>query len=206
MSHHFHNGSSKKKLYSRESMVVKPLSLYSYQLLEKAEKLYGKRINVFSYDGMEANLENPGIRELKNENDKTVIRIQIPMAIIHNSEALVFALGQQLFHVLCYDGKTPQNILQTGTALIFADILVTFVHDDTNYVSQLLRNNKKHIGLLDPYKAVTELLRKESHAIMRLREIQPVLGKVTKKDFRTAGIKVEPELLNYLLSPFPPTV
>lgn len=204
MNHRSHNRFSKKP-YSRESVAVKPLSDYSFQLLAKAEKLYGKRVNIFQYDGIEANLENPGIRQLKNSNDEILLRIQLPNEVLEESEPTVFALGQQLFHVMCYDGITPQNVLQAGAALIFADILVTFVHDDTRYVSQLLNNDERYIDLLDPYKAVTELLRKESHAIMRLREVQPILGKITKKNFRTAGIKVEPELLKYLLSPFPAT-
>ncbi|MFZ5553569.1 MAG: hypothetical protein ACOZCO_10660 [Bacteroidota bacterium] len=191
-----------KHIYSRNSMIVKSLSEYSFMLLEKAEKLYGKRVNIFEYDGIEACDTFPGLLPLIDEDNNMRVRIQIPMSVLQISEPTVFVLGQYLFHVLCYDGKTSPNVLQTGAALYFADVLYTFIHDDAGYVEKLLSRDKEYFHLLSPYDAVKELLRVDSKAIFLLREIQPVLGKITKKDFKKTRISVRPELLNYLLSGF----
>lgn len=191
-----------KKIYSRDSMIVKSLSDYSFLLLEKAEKLYGKRVDIFEYDGIEACDTVPGFLPLIDEDNNMKVRIQIPMNVLQVSESTVFVLGQYLFHVLCYDGKTLPNVLQTGAALHFTDVLYTFIHDDTGYVEKLLCRDKDYFHLLSPYDAVKELLRTNSKAMFLLREIQPVLGKITKKDFKKSRISVRPELLNYLLSGF----
>lgn len=120
--------------------------MYNYlvfELLRKAEELYGKRIPDFIIDGVELTNENkPCIYYPFNDNH---VKIQITNICRDDKDYATFQIAHEVIHCLCPNPIKIVTYLEEGLAVYFQLECANNIHlcsDDYKYIKavELLKN------------------------------------------------------------------
>jgi len=183
------------------NFIVKPLiggytqTLVTYALyyLREAESLFGPETTDYVYGGIEL-INGPSGVSYPYSN---FVVIQLSTDTATDFDLGIYQIAHEVIHVLFADGKESTSNLEEGLAIYFS-ILVT--HRDTNsgVLANSLSSSSKYFH---SYELVRKLLEIRPTAIIELRKIQPVLGKITENDFLQANLNIPEDLIKELLGP-----
>ncbi|ADZ91932.1 hypothetical protein [Marinomonas mediterranea] len=95
-----------------------------------------------------------------------------------------------------------ETVLSKGVAVYASLVALRFVFGDDCVADYLTALDEKAPENLEAFEAIELLLEKDAQAIIKLRNVQPFLNKVTADDCRTAGIALDESELNRLLTPY----
>jgi hypothetical protein len=182
---------------SRDGIFVSSISNFTIVLLEEAEKQFGLRSSEYRYDGLEISNVQYGLLFFIR-NDKKYCQILISEDVILSNEEIYFHIGSRLVQVLSFEKNTTPNYLEIGCEIIFSKYLMWRSLKSVEPINQFLDNNR-----LIALDQVSKLLLLYPDAVIRLREFQPTINKISEEDFILAGIQIEKQIIRQLVSPFP---
>ena len=183
------------------NFIVKPLiggftqTLVTYALyyLREAESLFGPGTIDYVYGGIEL-INGPSGFSYPYSNF-VVIQLSTDTATDFNHG--IYQLAHEVIHVLFANGKESTSNLEEGLAIYFS-ILVTPRDTNSGVLANCLCASSKYFH---SYELVRKLLEIRPTAIIELRKIQPVLGKITEKNFLQANLNIPEDLIKELLKP-----
>lgn len=91
------------------------------------------------------------------------------------------------------------NYLEEGMAVYFSELITTRETGDPDYCKN---EAAKHSEYQKAYKFYKDLIAIDGNAVLKLREVQPVIAWIQPKDFGTAKIDAPEDLINGLLAKF----
>lgn len=168
------------------------LTTYALEFLKEAETLYGDRTKDFVYGGIEFNETGPRIWFPYNRY--TVIQLTPDTA--NDLSKGIFQLSHEVVHLLSPLGKNETNVLEEGLATYFSKITT-----DKHFPGDYAINGITPTNYLAPFEFVRELLAFNPNSIKELRKIQPLIGLISKEDFKKANIAVKEALIDNLVKP-----
>ena len=170
------------------------LTTYALKYLLEAESLYGTRTNDFEYVGLELNENGPP--KVWYPLNKYII-IQVNQTTANDTRQAIFQIAHEVVHVLSPNGQPTTNNLEEGLATYFSKIVTDRDSGDNSYAINSIQTTK----YLKPYQLVDKLITFDPDAIKKLRNIQPVLGQISKQTFIDAGIGLADDIIDELVKP-----
>ena len=168
------------------------LTTYALKYLLEAESIFGPRTKDYTYAGIELNPVGPPL--IWYPFDKFVV-IQVSESTALDAKQAIFQIAHEIIHVLSPNGQAKTSNLEEGLATYFSKIVTDRDTDDFDYAINAIKLTKYFY----PYELITKLLDIKPDAIFELRKIQPMLGKISKEDFKNASINVDENLIDELL-------
>lgn len=160
-----------------------------FELLQKAEELYGKRIPDFIIDGVELTNENkPCICYPFNDNH---IKIKITNICRDDKDYATFQIAHEIIHCLCPNPIEIVTYLEEGLAVYFqleCANNICLCSDDYKYIKavELLKN----------------LLVYDNDIIRKARTIEPNISKITGEILLSICPQIDKDLLYALATLF----
>lgn len=170
------------------------LSTYALKYLLEAETLYGERTKDYIFGGVELNENGPP--KVWYPYSKFVV-IQVSQSTSINVKQAIFQIAHEVVHVISPNGLTTTNNLEEGLSTYFSKVVTDRDTSDVTYAMNSITPTKYFY----PYELVTKLIIARPDAIKELRKIQPIIGKITKQDFQTAGLNIDESLIDELVKP-----
>jgi hypothetical protein len=170
------------------------LTTYALKYLLEAESLYGTRTKDYEYVGLELNETGPP--RVWYPWNKYIV-IQVSQTTANDTKQAIFQIAHEVVHVLSPNGQPTTNNLEEGLATYFSKIVTDRDSGGNSYAINSIQATK----YLKPYQLVDKLITFDPNAIKKLRNIQPVLGQVTKQTFIDAGISLADDTIDELVKP-----
>lgn len=178
--------SFEKKLFIAEELETK--NGYTYTLasrlgdmLNMAEKMFGKRDKTYTILGIE--FSNDGPQLWYPGNCKSIV-IQLNINALNDEHRACFQLSQEVVHLISPTGKRDATNLEEGLATYFGDQYMK-----KNFPDSPWRIEKK--SYLKVKKLVEELLTIDPEIIKKVREGQPTISKIKKEDLISVNDKIK---------------
>lgn len=168
------------------------LTTYALKYLLEAESLYGTRTKDYEYVGLELNDNGPP--RVWYPMNKYIV-IQVSQSTANDIRQAIFQIAHEIVHVLSPNGQQTTNNLEEGLASYFSKIVTDRDSGDNAYAFNSIQSTK----YLKPYQLVDKLITFDSDSIKKLRNIQPILGQITKQTFIDAGISLADDTINELV-------
>jgi hypothetical protein len=175
------------------------------RLIKLAEGLFGPMTSPWNFCGVIFRDHPP---HLFYYLDSTTVQISLSYRAISDSFQTDFQLAHEVCHLL-YPSVEPDQpeipqttTLNEGISTFFSVIAVTAFHGKEMQraaIENLANNSPKYYAA---FQLVSELMNKDESAIRRIREIQPMINKVTVADLRTSGLALTEEEINALVAIF----
>lgn len=170
------------------------LTTYALKYLLEAENLYGARTKDYEYVGVELNETGPPkVWYLWNK----YIVIQVSQTTASDTKQAILQIAHEVVHVLSANGQPTTNNLEEGLATYFSKIATDRDTGDTSYAINSIETTK----YIKPYELVDKLMSSDPDAIKKLRNKEPVLGRISKQTFTDAGIVIDDDIINELIKP-----
>jgi hypothetical protein len=170
------------------------LTTYALKYLLEAENLYGTRTKDYEYVGIELNETGPP--KVWYPWNKYIV-IQVSQTTANDTRQAIFQIAHEVIHVLSPNGQPTTNNLEEGLATYFSKITTDRDSGDNSYALNSIQTTK----YLKPYQLIEKLIAFDRDAIKKLRQIQPVLGQISKQTFIDAGIALADDIIDELIKP-----
>ncbi|EMI5464322.1 hypothetical protein R8E95_004413 [Enterobacter roggenkampii] len=109
----------------------------------------------------------------------------------------MYELAHECIHLLAPTGGRSAPVIEEGLATVFSEDMIEYWCGNTH--KQAYTTDLKYA---DAAARVRELLDTEPDAIHRLREVQPAFYMMKADTFIRAGLSIDPELIEVLLTKF----
>jgi hypothetical protein len=140
--------------------------------------------------------------------DATTVQISLSFRAINDDSQRDFQLAHEVCHLL-YPSVEPErpecpqtNVLNEGISTFFSLVVVSAFHGKEaqhGAVESLVTNSPRYYLA---FQLVSDLLSKDEKAIKKIREIQPMVNKVTVSDLRESGLPLTEEDIDQLVAIF----
>lgn len=172
--------------------------------LNEAEEQFGERTDYefigLVFEGTDPKTEPPEISALFKEKEFLVYLT--PVVKICRDEG-IFQLSHEVVHLLSpvlLEDHEEISYLEEGMAVHFSKLITG---RDTGNMEIVERGLNRKPLYRTAYQLYLELIRDEPDAIRKLRVFQKDICRITPGDFKRAGLKTSPELIEKLLAHFP---
>jgi hypothetical protein len=170
------------------------LTTYALKYLLEAENLYGTRTRDYEYVGIELNETGPP--KVWYPWNKYIV-IQVSQTTANDVRQAILQIAHEVVHVLSPNGQPTTNNLEEGLATYFSKIATDRDTGDTSYAIDSIKPTK----YFKPYQLIDKLISSDPDAIKKLRDIEPVLGRISKQTFADAGIVLDEDIIDELIKP-----
>lgn len=175
------------------------------ELIAWAEGMLGPMISMWTYDGIVFRDHPP---HLYYWPDTTSVQISLSFKAVKDDLQRDFQLAHEVCHLLYpsvdpMDPKKPEtNVINEGISTYFSVLVVEAAHGEeaANAVIESLANHSPRY--LFALKQITALLRTNKDAVKKIREVQPMINKVTEVELRASGLSLSDETIAALVEAF----
>ena len=176
-----------------------------YTYLEEAQKLFGNKTE-YIFEGVSYNNSTPKLILTDScflTGEKAYI-IELNGNAVNDRKDGIFQLSHEVVHLLSpveqdEDEGNLVNYLEEGMACYFSKSITEKETADLEYCQLQFEKHEKY---KKAYELFVSLLEIDKDAIKKLRAITEVISQIKSEDFEAAGLKVDKELVNALLSKF----
>jgi len=174
-----------------------------YEFLKEAEEMFGPK-TVYSYSGLTYHNFAPRtvLCDSSFLSGEHTFKIQLHGKAINNRTDGIFQLSHEVVHLLSpivQEDGNEVNYLEEGMATYFSKLITERMTQDYEFCEKALEKHPKYLRACSLYLA---LIKVDAEAIKKLRSINPIISQIQPKDFETAGISIDQELMDALLEKF----
>lgn len=173
------------------------------QYLAKAEKMFGPKTE-YSFIGVYYHALGP--RTILCEKDQKGTMYYMIQLCRQGAENLIdgiFQLSHEVVHLLSpveIDKEENQvNYLEEGMAVYFSKVITESETGDVGFCEAAIA---KHPQYLKAYELYSALIVIDNNAVIKLRQITPVIANIQPQDFAAADLKIPEQLIHELLTKF----
>lgn len=173
------------------------------RLISLAEGLFGPMCSVWEYCGVVFRDHPP---HLYYAPDTTTVQISLSLRAINDEFQRDFQLAHEVCHLL-YPSVEPEcpakpetNVINEGISTYFSVIVVGVLHgEDATRIAMesLAMYSPKYFSA---FQHVSTLLSTDRQAVKKIREIQPMINKVSEVDLRASGLPLTDEAITALVA------
>ncbi|WP_410732714.1 hypothetical protein [Citrobacter freundii] len=187
-----------KTLQENETWSMTPAT-YASRFIQEMEKRYGRRDSSWTFVGVEFHNANPCIWYPGSGDTPPRKHIAVSLSVnaFFNRQSAVYELAHECIHLLAPTGGRNAPVIEEGLATVFSEDMIEYWCGNTH--KQAYTTDLKYA---DAAARVRELLDTEPDAIHRLREVQPAFYLMKADTFTRAGLSIDPELIEVLLTKF----
>jgi len=173
------------------------------ELISLAEGLFGKMCSPWKYSGVFFYDHPP---HLYYSLDTTTVQIALSFRSINDEFQRDFQLAHEICHLLYpavepdYPVEPETNVINEGISTYFSVLVVAAFHGEDAAkvaIDSLATHSPRYFFA---FQQVSALITKDRDAIKRIREIQPMINKLSKVDLRESGIALSDDDINALLA------
>ncbi len=176
-----------------------------YTYLEQAQKLFGNKTE-YIFEGVSYNNSTPKVILADSyflTGEKAYI-IELNGNAVNDRKDGIFQLSHEVVHLLSPVEQDEEkgdlvNYLEEGMACYFSKVITEKETADLEYCELQFEKHEKY---KKAYELLVSLLEIDNDALKKLRSVTEVISQIKPEDFETAGLKVDKELVNALLSKF----
>lgn len=173
------------------------------ELLLLAEGLFGLMTSPWEYNGVVFRDRPP---HLYYAPDTATVQISLSFRAINDDLQRDLQLAHEVCHLL-YPSVEPEypvdpqtNVINEGISTYFSVLVVGALHgeDATQAAIESLATHSPRYFFA--FQQVATLMSKDRDAIKKIREIQPMINKVSKDDVRASGLVLIDEAIDALVA------
>lgn len=175
------------------------------ELIALAEGLFGPMTSAWTYDGIVFRDHPP---HLYYWPDSASVQISLSFKAVKDDLQRDFQLAHEVCHLLypsvdLVNPEEPQtNVINEGISTYFSVLVVEGAHGAKAadaVIESLVNHSPRYLFAL---KQVTALLRMNKDTIRKIREIQPMINRVTEENLRVSGLSLSEETCAALAEAF----
>lgn len=167
------------------------------EMLNWAEELFGKRLENWTYIGIEFRQDGPYINYYPNNKVSIVLSSGCSNTFpIHPQ--LYYQLSHETCHLLYPTGKKDANNLNEGISTYFSKIFIEKEYPGNNYAMDNIKKSKYY----EPFLLVEKLLREDKDAVKKIREINSNISSLTFEELNTLNFNLTEVEMKKLVEKF----
>lgn len=175
------------------------------ELFPLAEHMFGPVTSSWEYEGVIFRDHAPHLYYFPETG---LVQISLSFRAIDDDLQRDFQLAHEICHLLypSVDLEEPieleTNVINEGISTYFSVLVVTAYHGEE--AAQLILNSLIEFSsnYYAAFKQVSNLIKQDSNAIKKLREIQPMINEICTEDFIASGLELTEEQIELLIAKF----
>lgn len=174
-------------------------------LIPLAEDLFGPMRSSWKYIGVVFRDHPP---HLYYAPDTTTVQISLSLRAVNDEFQRDFQLAHEVCHLL-YPSVEPEhpaepntNLINEGISTYFSVIVVADFHGEDAAQAAIESLATRSPRYFFAFQQVSALISKDRDAVKRIREIQPMINKLSKIDLRASGLTLTDEAIDTLVAVF----
>lgn len=171
------------------------------ELISLAEHMFGAMTSSWQYAGVTFRDHPPHLYYAPEEGS---VQIALSFRALEDDLQRDFQLSHEVCHLL-YPSVEPDNpttpsttVLNEGISTYFSVLVVAADHGEEAAETALQNLSEYFPNYFNAYKQVSALLQKDRGAIRKIREVQPMVNKISKTDFQAVGLPLSDEQIESL--------
>ena len=175
------------------------------ELISLAEHLFGGMTSSWQYAGVTFRDQPPHLYYAPYQG---TVQIALSFRALKNDLQRDLQLSHDVCHLL-YPSVEPDNpttpnttVLNEGISTYFSVLIVAAYYGEEAAEMTLQSLSKHSPNYFNAYKQVSALLQKDRHAIRKIREVQPMVNKISKTDFHAVNLPLSYEQIESLTAIF----
>lgn len=174
-------------------------------LISLAEGLFGSMCSPWKYSGVVFRDYPP---HLYYAPETTTVQISLSFKAISDERQRDFQLAHEVCHLLYpsvepdHPEKPQTNVINEGISTYFSVFIVAELHGEDTAQAVLKSLATHSPRYFFAFQQVAVLMRIDRDSIKRIREIQPMINKVSEIDLRASGLALTEDAIKAIVAVF----